>query len=207
MRFLFDPDSKIMHIISRLCDLVVLNIVFLLTCLPVFTIGAANAALYDTVFRLDTEREGKLFAAYFRAFRSNFRQATAIFLILALFLAATCLNMVRFSEIGGTAGYLLFLVAMAVFVIFAIMFSYAFPLLSQFRNSIRKTLANSLLLGIAHLPRSLVLLVVNCFPWVLMIVNLYAFIQLGFLWFSLYFAAAAYWNSRVLMKVFLPYRQ
>lgn len=206
MRFLFDPDSKIMQIISRFCDIVILNIVFLLTCLPIFTIGAANTALYDTVFRLDTEREGKLLATYFHAFRANFRQATAIFLFLSLFAAATYLNMVRFSELGGNIGYLLFLLAMAVFVILAMIFSYAFPLLSQFRNSTRKTLTNSLLLGVAHLPRTAVLLVINCFPWALMFMNLYAFMQLGFLWFALYFAAAAYFNSRVLMKVFQPYR-
>lgn len=207
MRFLFDPDSKIMQIISRICDIIILNLVFLLTCLPIFTIGAANTALYDVVFRLDTEREGKLLSTYFRSFRANFRQGTVIWLIFLLFGAATCLNMVRFSELGGSLGYLLFLLAMAVFVILTFIFSYAFPLLSQFNNSTRKILANSLLLGIAHLPRSLVLTVINCFPWVLMAMNLYAFMQLSFLWFALYFAAAAYFNSRVLLKVFEPYRQ
>ena len=42
MRFLFDLDSPIMQIISRFCDIVILNIVFLITCIPIFTIGAAN---------------------------------------------------------------------------------------------------------------------------------------------------------------------
>lgn len=205
MRFLFDPNSKIMQIISRFADLVVLNLVFFLTCLPIFTIGAANTALYDVVFRMDTEREGKMLSTYFHAFKANFKQSTLIWLLLLLFGAATYVNMVQFSAIGGTAGYLLFLAAMLVLMVLLLVFSYAFPLLSQFGNSTKETLRNALLLSIAHLPRSLMLLVINCFPWGLMLLNLYAFTQLGCLWFFLYFAAAAYWNSRLLDKVFRPY--
>ena len=41
----------------------------------------------------------------------------------------------------------------------------------------------ALLLAVANLPRTLILAVINCFPWMLMIMNLYAFIRFGFLWF------------------------
>ena len=207
MRFLIDPDSKIMQFISRITDIVVLNVMFLLTCLPVFSIGAANTALYDTVFRMDTEREGKLLSTYFHAFRKNFRQSTAIWLGLLLFGVATYVNMTRFSDIGGTLGYFLFLVSMLVALVLVLIFSYVFPLLSQFRNSTRQTLVNALLLSVAHLPRSILIAVINCFPWALLLMNLYAFARLACLWFFLYFSAAAYFNSRVLYKVFAPYRE
>lgn len=205
MRFLFDPESKIMRIISRFGDIALLNVVFLLTCLPIFTIGAANTALYDTVFRMDTEREGKLLSTYFHSFKENFRQSTAIWLLLALFGGATYLNMARFSDIGGMVGYVLVLGAMLVFVMLVFILSYAFPLLSQFRNTTGKTIKNALLLSIAYLPRSIILAVINCFPWALLLVNLYTFSKLACLWAFLYFSAAAYFNSRVLNKVFKPY--
>lgn len=205
MQFLFSPDSKIMQIIGRLTDIVILNVIFLLTCLPIFTIGAANAALYDTVFRMDTAREGKLLVTYFHSFKENFRQGTAIWLILVLFAAATYVNMTHFSDLGGNLGYVLFLFAMLILLMLILVFSYGFPLLSQFRNSTLGTMKNALLLGIAYLPRSIVIVVINCFPWALMILNLYSFVKLGFLWMILYFAAAAYFNSRVLYKVFQPY--
>ena len=205
MRFLFDPDSLVMRFISRFCDIVVLNVVFLLTCIPLFTIGAANAALYDVVFRMDTEQEGKLLATYFRAFKENFRQGTLLWLTLLLFGVATCLNMTRFSFLGESSyflGYGLFVVSMLVLLLEVFVFSYGFPLFSRFRNSTRQTALNALLLAIGNLPRTLVLTVINCFPWALLIVNFYAFIQLGFIWLTMYFAAAAYWGSRVLKKVF-----
>lgn len=205
MRFLFDPESQIMQIISRFCDIVILNVVFLLTCIPVFTVGAANAALYDVVFRLDTDREGPLLPSYFRAFRENFRQSTGLWLLLLLFGAATYVNMTRFSFLGENSyylGYGLFILSMLVLVLEVFVFSYSFPLLSRFRNSTRQTAVNALLLAIGNLPRTLLVSVINCFPWALLIVNFYAFMRLGFIWLAMYFAAAAYFNSRVLKKVF-----
>lgn len=205
MRFLFDLDSPVMLFISRLCDIVILNIVFLLTCIPIFTIGAANTALYDVVFRMDTDREGKLLATYFRSFKENFRQSTALWLILLLFGIATYVNMTRFSFLGESSyllGYGLFLLSMLVLILEVFIFSYSFPLLSRFRNSTGQTAGNAILLAIGNLPRTLVVCVINCFPWVLLLVNFYAFIRLGFIWVILYFAAAAYFNSRVLKKIF-----
>lgn len=207
MRFLFDPESKIMQFLSRLGDIALLNVIFLLTCLPIFTIGAANTALYDVVFRMDTEREGKLLPTYFRSFKDNFRQSTVIWLLLLLFGAATYLNMTRFSDWGGPLGYGLFLAAMLVFVMLILIFSYAFPLLSQFRNSVTGTLKNALLLSVAYLPRSVALAAINCFPWAMMLVNLYTFSRFSCLWAFLYFSSAAYIGSRILIKVFQPYRE
>ena len=151
------------------------------------------------------DREGPLLATYFRSFKENFRQSTQLWLALLLFGAATCLNMTRFSFLGESSyflGYGLFVISMLVLLLEVFVFSYGFPLLSRFRNSTTRTAVNALLLAIGNLPRTLVLTVINCFPWALLIVNFYAFIQLGFIWLTMYFAAAAYWGSRVLKKVF-----
>lgn len=198
----FDPDSWIMQLLNRFSSLVILNILFLCTCIPVFTVGASLTALYDVVFRMDIDREGKLLSRYFRSFRENFKQSTPIWLLFLLMIAVSCGNMMIFSDMGGMLGHGLFVFSVIILVNCMLMLGYAFPLISQFENTFGNTLKNSLLLGIANLPRTLIIAVINCFPWMLMIVNLYAFIQLGFLWFALYFAAAAYFNSRVLMKVF-----
>ena len=84
----FSLDSKFMQAMSRVADLIILNVIYLVTCLPVVTIGAASTALYTVCFRLGTAREGSLVKGYFRAFRDEFRQATLIWLFLLLFGAA-----------------------------------------------------------------------------------------------------------------------
>lgn len=45
----FSMNSKVMQMLGRIEDLMVLNVVYVITCIPIFTIGAATAALY-TVF-------------------------------------------------------------------------------------------------------------------------------------------------------------
>lgn len=206
MQFLFSPDSKFMQVLSRLTDIILLNMVFLLTCLPIFTIGAANTALYTVCFRMDTDREEGLFRTYFRAFRDNFRQGTVLWLILLLFGSAACVNTLLFLSQSGILRYA-FALFIILFVLVIMVFSYTFPLLSQFSNTVKDTLKNAILLSIAYLPRSILMAAINLFPWVLLVVNLYSFLQLGFLWVVLYFGAAAFFHSRVLHKVFAPYLQ
>ena len=207
MHLIFEHDSPIMQFLNRFSSLIVLNILFLCTSLPIFTIGASITALYDVVFRLDTSREGKTVSAYFQAFRKNFRQSTPVWLVFLLVIITSCVNMTVFSNMGSSIGHILFVLSAIIFVNCLLIMGYAFPLISQFDNTFANTLKNSLLLAIANLPRTLIITVINCFPWALLVLNLYAFIQLGFLWFALYFAAAAYFNSRVLMKIFDPLKE
>lgn len=204
MNALFSPDSKFMTAMSRVADLVSLNILFLITCLPLFTIGAASTALYTVLFRFGTDRERGLFKSYFRAFRDNFRQGTVLWLILALFLAASCVNTLLFYNLDGIVQYF-FIPCAALAVLAVFLASYVFPLLSQFSNDTRSTLKNALILSLGYLPRSLAIAAVNLLPWGLLFCNLYVFLQTGFLWVFLYFSAAGYLNTLLLKKVFAPY--
>lgn len=202
----FSLDSKFMQAMSRVADLIILNVIYLVTCLPVVTIGAAGTAMYTVCFRLGTAREGSLVKDYFRAFRDEFRQATLIWLFLLLFGAAACVNIFLFLSMDGWMHYLFFL--FVLFLTMAVMMaSYAFPLLSRFRNDTKSVLKNALIFSVAYLPRTVLIVVINVLPWALLLTNLYLFLQVGFLWITIYFAAAAYINTRLLKKVFAPYME
>lgn len=193
-----------MQYLSRLYDLTVLNLLFLVTCLPLFTIGAATAALYTVCFRMDTEKEAGIFRSYFRAFRENFRQGTILWLLFVLFGGACLVNMVLFSCLSGTL-QALWILFVGLFILAVMIFGYVFPLLSRFSNDIRSTLKNAVALCLGYLPRSVVMGILNIFPWAILALNLYAFLHMGFAWIFLYFSACAYCNSRLLNKVFAPY--
>ena len=55
---LLSQDSPVAAVLSRAFDLAVLNLLFLLTCIPVFTVGAAVTALYDVMLKLVRDEEG-----------------------------------------------------------------------------------------------------------------------------------------------------
>ncbi len=203
---MFSPDSKIMQIIGRITDLILLNIVFLLSCLPVFTIGAATTAMYTLCFRMLRQEEGNILKPYFRAFRENFKPATGIFAFLVFILVPDYLY---FEQVFHAEGALHYAFYLFVFIAAATVLTagLAFPWVSQFRNSVFQTLTNALLLSVSNLPRALAVAGINLLPFVLWIVNYDLFSKISFLWLALYFAAAAYMNAAILYPVFKPYTE
>lgn len=201
MRSLFDPDSLFYKILLFLTDLVVLNVLFLLTCLPVFTIGPSLTALYTVAFRLGTSREGSVTRDYFRAFRANFRQGVGLGLLATVWVAAAALCLYWAAQQNGPV-----LVGFVSVVCLGVMtLGYVFPLLSRFDNTSFATLKNALLLCLGHLPRSLVVGAVNVLPVILLLTYPATFFELGLIWVLVWFSASAYGNCRLLAGAFAPY--
>ena len=74
------PDSKFMRAWSNLVDGVWINILMLVTSIPLITIGAALTAGHDAC-RRSIEGEGKgVTANYFKSFKANFIKATLLWL-------------------------------------------------------------------------------------------------------------------------------
>ena len=197
---LFNPDSKFMRAMSRLADMMLLNLSFLLTCIPIFTVGASLTALYTVSFRLDTPKEGHDLRDYFTAFKLNFKQSTIVWLLFAFSGGALFFDWYLFSSMQGR-GSLVSILIILLMGIWLIVFSLTFPLLSRFENSTKQTLKNALILGIAYLPRCLLMAAVNLLPFVLLCRELYMFLYTGFIWIALYFSAAAYFNTRLMKKI------
>jgi len=203
---LFSLDSKFMRAMSMLGDLMLLNLAFLLCCLPLVTIGASAAALYTAAFCMSRGTEGRLLTVFFRAFRQNLRRGIPLWLLLALAGGVAVLDIIIFS--GGSGGLRLIELPFMLLLLLAVFTAgYAFPLLSQFDNTVVGTLKNALFLSLGYLPRTLAVTLLNVFPFALLLTDLYLFLSVGFLWVFLYFSAAAYWNARLLEKVFAPYRE
>lgn len=202
---MFSPDSKFMEIFGRITDLVLLNLLFMITCLPIFTIGAATTALYTMCFRLMREEYSGIIKTYFKAFQDNFRQATLLWMLLVLIIGPGLYYFYVLFSLDSLLRYLGFLFVI-LGLLSAMTASYVFPWISQFENSTAQALRNALILSVSRLPRSAAILVINLMPAIVWFVNPELFIQISFLWIALYFAAAAYMNTGLLWHVFKPYR-
>ena len=202
---MFSPDSKFMEIFGRITDLVLLNILFLITCLPLFTIGASLAALYTMTFRLMREEYSGIIRSYFRAFKDNFKQGTILWLLLVLVAGPALYYLYVLFALDSLLRYAGFL-----FVILALLAamtaSFVFPWISQFENTTAQALKNALILSLSRLPRAAAVLVINAVPLITWFFSPELFVEVSFLWVALYFAAAAYMNTGILWHVFKPYR-
>ena len=71
---IFSPDGALARLLNTLGNLIVLNILTIICCVPVFTAGAAMTALYTMVMRMARKEDGKIISEYFKAFKANFKQ-------------------------------------------------------------------------------------------------------------------------------------
>ena len=88
------------------------------------------------------------------------------------------------------------------FLLWAVTVAWVFPLQSRFENPVKATIKNAILCGLAKFPRSLVMVVLNLLPWVVLLFLTSVFFQMGFIWISVWFGLAAYLNMMVIRKPF-----
>ena len=77
-------DNVIVRALNKICDMVCLNVLWLICCIPIITIGASTTALYTIMLKMVKNEEGYIFRGFFKAFKSNFKQSTIIWIILFL---------------------------------------------------------------------------------------------------------------------------
>ena len=46
MKGFFSLNNPLMQLLSRACDLMIVNVLFLISCVPIFTIGAAISGMH-----------------------------------------------------------------------------------------------------------------------------------------------------------------
>lgn len=79
---LFNMDNKFFTVMGRVADLIMLNVVFLICCLPIVTIGASLTALHYVTLKMARNEESYIIRSFFKSFKQNFKQATVINLIM-----------------------------------------------------------------------------------------------------------------------------
>ncbi len=158
-RNLLKPDSGLMITLTQLTDTIFLSLFWILGCIPVVTIGASCAALYDSVFRGFRQGEKNSWQRFLKVFKDNWKEGIlpTVFFLALFGLLVKGMVLVWNAAVGGSISWMVFSAAALVAVLLLGTLSLLFPLLSRFENSLGGTLKNTFLLGFAHLPRILVL--------------------------------------------------
>ncbi len=152
---LFNLDNPVMQGLSRLADMMILNLLVLLLCIPVVTAGAALSSMYYVELKWVRKEEGYVVKPFFREFKGNFLQATAEWLMMLAVLAVFALDFWMFRQAPDTFPKVIKYLVVVVAVTLFFLLQWVFPLQSHFINKVKTTIKNSLLFAIAHFPRTL----------------------------------------------------
>jgi len=196
----FNYDNGFNRFMNRVGDIIILNLLFILTGLGIVTIGASYSALYYCLLKREDDEGGATVELYFEAFKKNLKQG--IYLTLIAFIPAAVLLAELWLYSNGTQFstpmVLCFFVALSVLMG---TLAYVFPLQSRFENTIVGTVKNGFLLSISYFPRTIVMILLNLtFPVLLLMPQV--FVAMATFWFFFGFSLIARLNVKLLKPVF-----
>ena len=207
MRNFFDIDGPLIEGLTKVADIVILNLLFIVCSIPIITIGASWTAMYYVTLKMVKNEECYIVKSFFRSFKQNFKQATLIWLIM-LFIGFILYFDVK--VMGGEYGQVIAassgvakvmsVLLMAATVFYLLVISYVFPVLSRFDNTIKNTMKNALFMSIKHFPLTIVILVVILVPLAIVYMNPRLFILIFVI-----FGLIAYITSYSFVKIFKNY--
>ena len=206
MNSIFAADSALSRFLSRVADLMILNVLFIATSLPVVTIGASLTALNFVALRFPNNESDSVVGDYFRSFRQNFRQATLIWGLLVLVGAVLAAWYVLVTNL--TLGAVAQLILLGIWYVIALAFAstalFVFPYLSRFEGTTREVLRNARLMSWRH-PLATVTIVAIVGFGILITVFYPQLTGYGLIWFLIGFAGFAVVEGLMFARVFRRY--
>ena len=144
----FSPKSAGTRFLTALANLIIVNFLFIITCIPIITIGASITSLYRITIAILAGDNPSVWKDYLTCFKSNFLKAT----LFEIFMVNNMMDPEYYWA------------AYPAYFFLAVVFSssvYAFPLLAWFEESFKQYLKNSVLLAITNIPVTLMIIVIT----------------------------------------------
>lgn len=165
MKNLFNLNNPVFRILARIADLVILQILFLVCCLPVITAGASIAAMARVSQNMVRDEDDTVIRPFFRAFRENFKQATVVWLAALVVLAGLFSDFLLLKTFvtGSLYTGLMVILFLLLFLAVGVM-NYLFPLIARYNNTVRQHVQNACILLVTQFPKTLLMTFLNLSP-------------------------------------------
>lgn len=163
MKRLLSLDSPPMRFLALIANLIILNTLFILTSIPLITIGASLCALQTSIQNILRKKDERLIANYFRLFQNNFKQATISWLIIVVLGLFFFLDFRLLGHLFIALSFLFGVVTILAVVFLAIEISYLFAYIGRYQDKLQVAVKNVLGLSLQHLFQTVFLVIYNSF--------------------------------------------
>lgn len=196
------PDSLPIRVLTKICDLMLLNLLFILTCATVVFSGTGLAALYAVTLKMVRGKDYAPLKGFVRAARGNF--IPSVLATILLFLDGTLIAYLCYVLYADTllVPPELFVLLTIAALLFTAVLSWLFPLLAGFDNTFLHHLTNAAKLALANLPVTCLVTLVNLLPLLLALLFPRLLGQFAAFWLLIGLAAGAFINSFYLSRIF-----
>ena len=199
----FNVESPFFQFMNTLASFIGLNVLFLLLCLPIVTIGPALKALYTVTMQEARKEHKEIFSNFFKAFKDHFLKSSVSFLLYLILALVFIFNAVFWKEQDSIFGTILFVFFIMASILLVLSFLYAFPLMARFENSLKQTMKNSIFIALLHTKETLGILAIQ-----IAALTFCVFVpQMKVFMILLGFAFLALCNSYLFIRVFNCYEE
>lgn len=205
MNKLFDLESPIFKLLAQVVDIMMLNLLFIIGCLPIFTIGASLTALYKVTLKMASKQDTYIFKEFIFAFKNNFKISTAVWGIMGGIGFLFAINYQFLQNFSGVLFIFSTVLLMIFTLIYLCVFVLIFPYIALYENSIKNYFINSLAISLSNFVYMLALI-----PLTIVLSIFFFSSEIGIIT-GIYlgtfggFALSALYNSFFINKVFVKY--
>lgn len=178
----FDVNNPVMRFLSTSVDLAIVNLMTVLFAVPIITAGGSLASMNYVLLHLYRRDEGYLRSMFMKSFRQNFRQGIPEGLFAVAIAGIAVADLWMLHSMNSRSATMLMIIITVVTMYLLTVTVYVFALQARYENTVSGTIANAFRLSIAHLPRTLGMMI----TWILWILTLWYLHRAAPLVFLLY---------------------
>lgn len=198
-------DNIIVRALSRVFDLILLNILWIICSLPVVTIGASTTALYSVMLKMAANEEGYILRGFLDGFRKNWKQSTMVWMVLLLIGAVIGADFMIVRRMPGGLGSAGLVLTGAAAVIYLIETVFVFPLIAKFENTTLHMMKNAILIPAARFPFMVLVMFLTGMCIALTFLNTMTILAGAVIWCLIGVSLLAFANSFLLLGMFRPF--
>ena len=195
---IFSYDSKLMTILNNLADLMFVNLLFILCCIPVVTIGAARSALHSVAAQwMNKDHAGG--REFMKAFWENLRYATLPWLVMLVIGAVLVWEAVLLNTYTIPAQGLVWAFFYLMAFVYLLTLTHVFHIPARFNSTMGQSLKSALLLGLGNLVPTVFCAALGTIPFIILFKVTHLFLEMGLIWIFAFFsieAAAEAWAMK-----------
>ena len=203
----FNPDSEAYALMSSFADMVLLNLCFIVGCLPIFSIGASVTAMYTIFGRRLRGESGGVIVPFFQTWWKEIKLST-VYWLMELVIVLLLLFDIRYASLNAQngSGMMSILSGICIFLlVFVVMIgTVLYPQLARFQNTFANYLKNSMILCMGKLGWVLLNLLVFAIPFLFYFAAPKPFIYTAFIWPAFGLSALFYLSARIMRHVLKP---
>lgn len=188
MKGIFSYDGPIITFLTKVGEILILNIITIICCLPIVTIGASLTSLYYAMVKCVVHDRSSLLREYFKSFRRVFAKSVLVTLLLIIWFAV--LLYLRYVSVVTPSQHHLVIAYDCLIVVSAAVSLYIFPVMSRFENKLINLIKLSFVMSIRYFYLTIlfaVVIVATLFLVIYAIPVMWGLILPGFMCYALSF--------------------